>query len=82
MARSPDIEAYIEAAAHQMLGRIEQGIRDVMEADGLTEADLRERGVIVHQPDGRVALHIDGVPRLEWREGPAVTTDPRSTADG
>lgn len=65
------IEIYVEQAARFMAARIEIAVRNLMDAEGLTKDDLRNRGLIVHHPDGRVVLMLDGSPRVEWREIPA-----------
>lgn len=73
------IEVYIKQAARLMAERIEEAVRNLMESEGLTRDDLRNRGLITHYPDGRVVLTIDGDPKLEWNEG---ASDIQETADG
>lgn len=58
-------ERYIQEAQRRIGEAVETGIREVMEADGLTEDMLKQRASI-HQREGRIALLVDGRIRREW----------------
>lgn len=69
MRLPPVFEEYIALASRAMATKIEDAVRGLMEAEGLTKRDLRERCTWVTWPDGRNQITLDGVPRLEWFAG-------------